>query len=151
MDSRKKILEMLDSKKITVDEAMRLLSAVDRGDKPSGDKTPGDKPLEFLADRVGRKIKYLRVLVDSPSGRGAEAPERVNVRVPVALIRAGMKFTSLIPHEAGDKIEAELHSRGINLNLKNIKDEDIDQLIEALAELEVDIDGGDGKVKVFAE
>jgi hypothetical protein len=146
MDSRKKILEMLDAKKITVDEAMRLLGAVDRGEKPSG-----NKPIEVLTDRISRKIKYLRVLVDSPGSRGAGAPERVNVRVPVALIRAGMKFTSLIPHEAGDKIEAELHSRGVNLNLKNIKDEDIDQLIEALAELEVDIDGGDGKVKVFVE
>jgi hypothetical protein len=146
-DNRKKILEMLDAKKITVDEATKLLSALDRSNSAPSE----GQPLEQLVNRVGRKIKYLRVLIDNPSSHHGEGPEKVNVRVPVSLIRAGMKFTSLIPREAGDKVEEHLRSRGINLNIKNIKDEDIDELIEALAELEVDIDGGDGKVRVFAE
>jgi len=145
-DNRKKILEMLDSKKISVDEAMKLLGAIDRGDKSAPESA-----IEKIADRLGRKIKYLRVLVDNPHPQHGEAPERVNVRVPVSLIRAGMKFTSLIPREAGDKVEQALRDKGINFNIKNIKDEDIDDLIEALAELEVDIDGGEGKVRVFAE
>jgi hypothetical protein len=143
-DNRKKILEMLDAKKITVDEATKLLNAVDSSDK-SFVFTAGGKSVE------SRKIKYLRVLVDSPSSHPGEARDRVNVRVPVSLIRAGMKFTSLIPDVAGDRIEEELKCKGINLNLKNLKDQDIDELIEALAELEVDIDGGDGKVRVVAE
>ena len=147
-DNRKKILEMLDAKKITVDEATKLLSAIDRGDKALFSE---ERPAEQFMSRVGRKIKYLRVLIDSPRGHHGDKPEKVNVRVPVSLIRAGMKFTSLIPREAGDKVEEELRCRGINLNIKNIKDEDIDALIDALAELEVDIDGGEGKVRVFAE
>jgi hypothetical protein len=146
-DNRKKILEMLDAKKITVDEATKLLSVIDRNGNSSSD----GKPIEQVMGRAGRKIKYLRVLIDSPHGHHGDKPERVNVRVPVSLIRAGMKFTSLIPREAGDKVEEELRCRGINLNIKNIKDEDIDALIDALAELEVDIDGGEGKVHVFAE
>ncbi|PPD58546.1 SHOCT-like domain-containing protein [Dehalogenimonas etheniformans] len=146
-DNRKKILEMLDAKKITVDEATKLLSAVDRG----GSSFSDEKPIDQILNRVGRKIKYLRVLIDNPHSHHGETPEKVNVRVPVSLIRAGMKFTSLIPREAGDKVEEELRCRGINLNIKNIKDEDIDDLIEALSELEVDIDGGEGKVRVFAE
>jgi hypothetical protein len=146
-DNRKKILEMLDAKKITVDEATKLLSAIDRGSTSYSD----EKPVDQIVNRVSRKIKYLRVLIDNPSSHHGEGPEKVNVRVPVSLIRAGMKFTSLIPREAGDKVEEELRCRGINLNIKNIKDEDIDELIEALSELEVDIDGGDGKVRVFAE
>jgi hypothetical protein len=146
-DNRKKILEMLDAKKITVDEATKLLSAIDRG----GTSYSDEKPIDQIVNRVSRKIKYLRVLIDNPSSHHGEGPEKVNVRVPVSLIRAGMKFTSLIPREAGDKVEEELRCRGINLNIKNIKDEDIDELIEALSELEVDIDGGDGKVRVFAE
>ncbi|MEN8615274.1 hypothetical protein ABFB09_08380 [Dehalogenimonas sp. THU2] len=144
-DNRKKILEMLESKKITVEEAMKLLGAIDRGAMP-----PSDIPSENLASRLSRKIKYLRVLVDNPDGHNGETG-RVNVRVPVSLIRAGMKFTSLIPHEAGDQVEQELRKRGININVKNFTDEDIDELIESLAELEVDVDGGQGKVRVFAE
>ena len=146
-DNRKKILEMLDDKKITVDEATKLLSVIDR----NGHSSSGEKPIEHIMSKVGRKIKYLRVLIDSPHGHHGDKPEKVNGRVPVRLSRAGMKFTSLIPREAGDKVEEELRCRGINLNIKNIKDEDIDDLIEALSELEVDIDGGDGKVRVFAE
>ena len=62
-DNRQKILEMLDAKKITVDEAMRLLKAVDNGDRAST-----EKPIEQLVERLSRKIKYLRVLVDNPQG-----------------------------------------------------------------------------------
>ncbi|XUW99585.1 MAG: hypothetical protein TUN42_06740 [Dehalogenimonas sp.] len=142
-NNRKKILEMLDAKKISVDEAMKLLSAVDR---PDG--FGSERPVSELADRIGRKIKYLRVLIDNPKGH---ENEKVNVRVPVSLIRAGMKFTALIPREAGDKVEEELRNRGVNFSLKNFTEQDIDDLIAALAELEVDIDGGEGKVRVFAE
>ncbi len=144
-DNRKRILDMLDAKKITVDEAMKLLDAVEKGDMASCETKP-----------AGRPIKYLRVLVDSPHGfkdehgnRG-EGPGKVNVRVPVALIRAGMKFTALLPKEASDQIDAKLKEKGVNFNIRNIKDEDIEELIQALSELEVDVDGGD-KVRVFAE
>jgi hypothetical protein len=144
-DNRQKILEMLDAKKISVEEAMKLLDAVER---PAGG-TGAAKP-------DGRSIKYLRVLVDSPHGfkdehgyRG-EGPAKVNIRVPVGLIRAGMKFTALLPKEASDQIDARLKEKGVSFNLRNIKDEDIEELIQALAELEVDVDGGD-KVRVFAE
>ncbi|MGI2335054.1 MAG: SHOCT-like domain-containing protein [Dehalogenimonas sp.] len=146
-DNRKKILVLLDNKKISVEEAMRLLQAVESGDK-SSEVTGG---VGELAKKVGNRIKYLRVIVENPKGNSMEDPERVNVRVPVSLIRAGMKFTSLIPQEAAAQVEGALKQKGINLNVKNIKDEDIDELIEALAELEVDVDGGDGKVRVFAE
>ena len=146
-DNRKKILELLDKKKITVDEAMRLIKAVENG-APEASESGG---VAELARKVGKKIKYLRVIVDNPAGKSMEDPARVNVRVPVSLIRAGMKFTSLIPKDAANQIEGALKEKGINLNVKNIKDEDIDELIEALAELEVDVDGGSGKVRVFAE
>ncbi len=92
------------------------------------------------------------MLVDNPGGKKGEGKaDKVNVRVPVSLIRAGMKFTSLIPQDAAGQVEGELKKKGINLNLKNLKGEDIEELITALAELEVDIDGGEGKVRVFAE
>ena len=144
-ENRKRILDMLDAKKITVDEAMKLLDAVERTDASS----PETKPAR-------RNIKYLRVLVDSPHGfkdehgNRSEGPAKVNVRVPVALIRAGMKFTALIPKEASDQIDAKLKEKGVSFNIRNIKDEDIEELIQALSELEVDVDGGD-KVRVFAE
>jgi hypothetical protein len=62
-----------------------------------------------------------------------------------------MKFTSLLPEDASRKVEEELKAKGLNINLKNVKEEDIEELIGALRELEVDIDGGEGKVRIYAE
>lgn len=140
-DNKKRILDMLEAGKINSEEAMKLISAMENIDTESTeDKLPGFK-----------KIKYLRVVVDNPHKVGSDRPEKVNVRVPISLIRAGMKFTSLIPHDAASHVEGALRQKGININLKNIKDEDIEELINSLRELEVDIDGGAGKVRIYAE
>ena len=140
-DNKKRILDMLEAGKITSEEAMKLLSATENSDREPG----GSKPGAF------RKIKYLRVIVDNPNQIGGNMPGKVNVRVPVSLIRAGMKFTSLIPGDAANQIEGALRDKGVNFNLKNLKDEDIDELIDALREMEVDINGGQGKIRVYAE
>jgi hypothetical protein len=72
--------------------------------------------------------------------------------VPMTLIRAGMKFTSLLPPEARDKVNGALHEKGIDFDMRNLKPEDMDQLLEALSDLEVDVVGSDGEtVKVFVE
>ena len=137
MENKKRILEMVAEKKITVDDAARLLELV-------------DEPAE--SQSVKKTPKYLRVTIrPSAEGRADADYERVNVRVPLALVRAGVKLTSLIPNEAADKVDAALKEKGINFNLRNIKEEDIEQLINALSDLEVDIEGGKGKVNVFTE
>jgi hypothetical protein len=132
---------MLEAGKINTEEAMKLLAALDDTQKETVTSQPS----------ILKKFKYLRVMVDNPHKAGSDKPEKVNIRVPVSLIRAGMKFTSLIPDDAAGHVEGALREKGINLNLKNIKDEDIDDLIEALREVEVDIDGGEGKVRIYAE
>ena len=137
MENKKRILEMVAENKITVDEAARLLELVEEpAESPSAKKTP----------------KYLRVTIrPSAEGKADADYERVNVRVPLALVRAGVKLTSLIPNEAADKVDAALKEKGISFNLRNIKEEDIEQLINALSDLEVDIEGGKGKVNVYTE
>ena len=140
-DNRKRILDMLEAGKINTEEAMKLLAALDDTEKESAT----NKPSTF------KNFKYLRVMVDNPHRVGSDKPEKVNIRVPISLIRAGMKFTSLIPDDAASHVEGALREKGINLNLKNIKDEDINELIAALREVEVDIDGGQGKVRICAE
>lgn len=141
-DNKSRILEMLAAGKINVHEASVLLAALGE------EKAAGREP----RPATGSKVRYLHVVIDSsgeksPTGK----PETVNVRVPVALIRAGMKFTSLIPEEASDKLDAALADKGIKFNFRNIKSEDIDTLIEALTDLEVDINGGKDKVRIYSE
>ncbi|MFC1948924.1 hypothetical protein ACFLW0_01960 [Chloroflexota bacterium] len=142
-DYQKRILEMLAEKKISVDEAERLLALAgsEEGVKNvSYDAAPGTKA----------SAKYLRVVVQPNAGSGADA-ERVNVRVPMNLIRAGIKLTSLIPPHAYDKMSEAMKEKGIDFDLRNIKTDDIEELVEALSDLEVDVESGKEKVHVYVE
>ncbi len=77
---------------------------------------------------------------------------RVNVRVPMSLIRAGIKLKSLVPPEAMDKVNKALKEKGINFDVNSIKNEDIEELIDALGDMQIDVEGGRGeKVRVYVE
>lgn len=144
-DNQKKILEMLADKKISTDEAYQLINAL--GGEEGG---PKEAPRAPAGTTV--KPKYLRVTVMPKEGANPEHADRVNVRVPMSLVRAGIKLTSLIPGDAMDKVNEALREKGINFDVRNIKQEDIEELINALGELEVDVESGHGeKVKVFVE
>jgi len=72
--------------------------------------------------------------------------------VPLSLVRAGIKLTSLIPPHALDKANEALREKGINFDVRNIKQDDIEELVEALGDMQIDVEGGRGeKVKVFVE
>jgi hypothetical protein len=72
--------------------------------------------------------------------------------VPLALVRSGLKLTSLIPPQAMEQINAQMTEKGISIDFSNLKPEDIDELIHALREMEVNIDSKDGeRVRVYCE
>ena len=62
------------------------------------------------------------------SGEG----EHVNVRVPLALLHAGVRLATLIPAKASEHVSDALKDKGIDLDMRNIKPEHINQLIEGL-------------------
>jgi hypothetical protein len=145
-DNKKKILEMLAQNKISADDAYRLLSAIDGGE---GRRESTSRVETAVKD----KAKYLRVTVlPNPDSERSGNYDRVNIRVPMSLIRAGIKFTSLIPSEARDKVNLALHEKGIDFDERNMKPQDIEELIGALSDLEVDVVSKSGeKVRVFVE
>lgn len=140
-NDRTKILNMLKEGKITVEEADDLLSALDGKAEDSGTLA--------VAPGSGKKLRYLRVVVE-PVGRNGKN-ERVNVRVPLALIRAGAKFATLLPEEAREKIEGALKDKGVGFSLSDLKSENIEELIEALGDMSVDVDSDEARVRVFCE
>ena len=144
-ENQKKILEMLSQNKISTDDAYRLLNVIDSEES-------GQESTTKMEPEVKTKAKYLRVTVlpNEEHGDAANA-DRVNVRVPMSLIRAGVKLTSLIPADAMDKVNDALRDKGINFDVRSIKAEDIEDLIDALGDLQVDVESGREKVKVFVE
>ena len=144
-ENQKKILEMLSQNKISTEDAYRLLNVMDAEEGRPGSTVK-------VEPEIKTKPKYLRVTVlPNAENEGTTNADRVNVRVPMSLIRAGIKLTSLIPSDAMDKVNDALRDKGINFDVRSIKTEDIEELVEALGDLQVDVESGREKVKVFVE
>ena len=148
-EDRTRILNLLASGKITADEAERLLDALDAARTgaaaPAGDApAPGPAITGDPAPLVAALPKYLFVKVDAANG------DNVNVKIPIALVRSGLKLTSLIPPQAMDKINDSMSEHGMSVDLNNFKPEDIDELVSALREMEVQVDAQNGDtVRVY--
>jgi hypothetical protein len=78
-----------------------------------------------------------------------KGPTTVNVRVPMQLLRAGVRLASLIPAQAHEQLDEALSKHGVPLTLSQIKPENLEELIDHLEDLTVDVDTSDeGKTKV---
>src|SRR5580658_794251 len=139
-EDRKRILAMLAEGKLTADEAERLLDAMGRGPAPVMGGGPGPKP--------NGAPKYFRVEVNANDPDG---PTKVNVRIPMQLLRAGVRLSALIPPRARDEVNAAMAREGIPFDINQLKPENLDDLIEHLADFAVDVDSGDAKVRVYCE
>jgi hypothetical protein len=139
-EQRKEILQMLAEGKITTDEADQLIAALERDQPaPAADGSDG---------RPKAKPKYLRVLVEANEDG---VPSRVNVRVPLQLLRAGVRLAALIPPKALGEANAELSKSGVPFDLTQLKPEQLEALIEHLDDMTVEVDQPDTKVRVFCE
>ena len=138
-EQRKDILDMLAEGKITAEEAEQLIVALER-DQPAS--------ASALDARPKGRAKYLRVVVDTLENG---EPGRVNVRVPLQLLRAGVRLTSLIPPQALARATAEMNNSGVPFDLTQLKPEQLEELVEHLDEVTVEVDQPDAKVRVFCE
>ncbi len=154
----KKVLEMLASGQITADDAEKLLEKL--GASGPGPSTPGASegasglegksapqrvgngriPARDDAPPLGRKLRFLRVVVDSPDR------DQVDIRVPLQFVRAGMKLLGVIPPQ----VSAKLAEKGIDLAaLRDLKG---GELVDELQDLHVDVDSKNGeKVRIYCE
>jgi len=146
-EDRARILNMLAEGKISTEEAERLLDAL--ASRSVGASAPASGMSAIKGDPtplLSALPKFLHVKVDGEDG------EKVDVKVPLALLRSGLKLTSLIPPQAMDQINSQMATSGISIDFTNFKPEDIDELIDSLREMEISVDGANGeKVRVYAE
>lgn len=137
-EDRKRILALLADGKITVDEAERLMDAIDQ---PAA--------LEASAAKLKSAPKYFRVEVDAHEPN--ESPTKVNVRVPMQLLRAGVRLSALIPPRAREEVNAAMTREGIPFDINQLKPENLEELIEHLSDFTVDVDNEKAKVRVYCE
>ena len=157
-EHRRQILEMLAAGKITAEQAEKLLAAIE----PEHTSTPVGQYSGTIggstaapAATVKTRAKYLRVLVEADeSMTGKKGLTTVNVRVPMQLLRAGVRLAALIPQQAHDQFDEALSRHGVPLTLSQIKPENLEELVDHLEDLTVEMDGAEGnkaKVRVFCE
>jgi DUF4097 and DUF4098 domain-containing protein YvlB len=136
-EERKRILEMLSEGKINTEEAEKLLSALSKENETISDTTEKES-----------RYKYLRVMVEP--GPESKSPDKVNIRIPLKLIRAGLKLASFIPKDAQVKVNEALHEKGIEADFTKIKPDDLEDLIKQLDDLTVNVEGKE-TIKIFCE
>ena len=134
---------MLEKGKINTDEAIKLLDLIE---KPEASI---NEPVDSVNNK--RRPKYLRVVVEPGKSEAGADTEQVNIRVPMALLYAGVKLTSLIPDQAIKQVNTALGNKGINMDLRKIKPENLAPLVDALNDMEVEVNSKKEKVHVFVE
>ena len=77
--------------------------------------------------------------------------EGFHLRVPLHLLRAGIKMRALIPEAKRDKINEKLRDKGIEGDIFEMSDHQIDTLIRSLGELELEAGDGDGSFRIYLE
>lgn len=173
-DEQRRVLDLLAQGRITVDGADQLLRALtaQRGTEASaasaGDSAPADAGTT-LHDKPNRKwqgmfgfgavkvppterpgARYLKIEVHKPAAGGREE-KNVNIRVPIALVRGGMRLGTIIGFHADDKVQQQLCEHGFDLDLSKIDKADIDNLLNNLGEMTLNVDKGKSQVRISCE
>ncbi len=136
-EERKRILDMVASGKITAEEAEKLLDAI---------KIPSETTESSIDQQTKKTPKFMYVKVTSSDS------DNVDVKVPLGLIRAGMRLTALIPPHAMNHINESMGKHGMSFDLNNLKQGDIEDLVQNLTEMEINVNAKEGdNVRVFCE
>lgn len=134
-EERRRILKMVAEGKITAEEAEKLLETLERSAEKSRSEKSGKAPSFFV------------VKVSPKNSRG----DKVDIRIPMALLRAGVKMSSLLPFEVRDRVGDKLKDKGLNIDLKDIDSGNIEPIFTALTETSIDIDEEDETVRIYCE
>ncbi len=135
----KRVLEMVAAGKITVDEGERLLGVLGAGQSASPPPAEADRPVP----------RFLKMEAGATGKDGKD--EGFRMRVPLDLLRAGIKMRALIPETKRDRINEKLREKGIEGDIFEMSDDQIDTLIRSLGELELEAGDGDGSFRLYLE
>ena len=136
----KRVLDMVAGGKITVDEGERLIAALDAGQSAVPEASP---------DAERSTPRFLKLEVNAIGEDGKD--EGLRMRVPLDLLRAGIKMRALIPKAKRDRINEKLKEKGIEGDVFDMSNDQIDDLIRSMCELKIEAGDGEGGLRIFLE
>jgi hypothetical protein len=150
-DDTRRILDMLSQGKITVDEADRLIKAMS-----------ADRPAETAATDTAtddrQRIRWFRINIHKPAKDPTHRPKDVNIRVPIAVVKGGMRLGAIIATFAGENAAQRMKERGLDLDLSTINGDlsrmngaEFDTFLKSLDDTNIEIDDGKSQVRITCE
>ena len=150
-EDTRRILDMLSQGKITVDEADRLIKAM------STDRPADTAAAQKLSDSR-QPVRWFRINIHKPARDEAHKPKDVSIRVPIAVVKGGMRLGAIIATFAGEKAAQRMKERGLDLDLATINGDlsrmngtEFDTFMKSLEEMNIEIDDGKSQVRITAE
>lgn len=140
-DERRQILQMLADGKINADEAERLLAALDIN-KGAESKREG-----ATGGGLG-KPKFLHIKVEAEPGTH-HRHENVDIKIPLILVKAGIKLGALMPEKARFRLNEHLGEKGLNIDLNQLSSEDMETILQSLTESSIDVTSDKEKVRIY--
>jgi SHOCT-like protein len=140
-DETRRVLELLSQGKISVDEADQLLRALkDQGNRVEAQSGVASTPA---------KPRFMRIHVRKPGKDGREDKD-VNIRVPLAVIRGGMRLGTMIPGLHAS-MNARLRERGIDVDLSKIDPAALESMLSDMGEINIDVEQSGEQVRITYE
>jgi hypothetical protein len=151
-DETRRVLDLLSQGKITVDEADRLLSAIapPPASEPARATPPAAGDAAKNDARAEAKPRYVRITVHK-AAHDARHEKDVQIRVPIAIVKSGMRLGALIPGFPGDAVSARLRERGIDVDFSKLDGGAIDAVLRELGEANIEVDSGKAHVRISCE
>ena len=141
-DDSRRVLELLAQGKITVDEADQLLKALKS--EPAGGET---SPVPDGVDGA-TKPRFVRIHVHKPGTDGREDKD-VNIRVPLSLVRGGMRLGTMIPGWQ-QWMGARVRERA-DFDLGQFDPAVIESLLSQQGEINIDVNNTGERVRITLE
>jgi hypothetical protein len=97
----------------------------------------------------GTGVNYLKIQVEP--GNQSRSEEKINVRVPLTALKAGVNLSSFLPHHTSEKVNEALKSKGLNFDLSSLTNGEFDLFVSSLSELNIVVEQDDTKVVISCE
>ena len=152
-DERRRVLDLLAQGKITVDEADELLKTLGAN---ATREAAGAPPAGDAATNDPQRTRWVRINVHRANDDRGE--KDVNIRVPIAVVKGGMRLGAIIATFAGEKAAQRMKARGIHLDISKINDDlskmngaEFDAFLKSLDDTSIEIDDGRSQVRISCE
>jgi len=133
MEDVRRILNLVEEGKIDSAQAEKLIDAM--GARKSEPTSPAQTP-RFLCVKV------------TPKAAGGE---KVNVRVPLKVVKAGMKLGALMPDKVKNQTQEALNKKGLSFDLNDLSSDNIEEFLQALGDLSVDVESEKENVQIYCQ